>query len=138
MTFNIKSRFALAVSENALARPIGRRHGTTGFWVASLRRVQNERLVRMAYMPEHRFVFEAEIDADLTHVMTLTRIDEYIEHEYLKRLNSKEVLSSDGVRNEIVRCIEQGRIVVAFRNAHAFDGATEHTGQNPVWYTEDD
>lgn len=51
------------------------RHGVTHFWLASLKRVQDERLIRIAYMPDRRFVLEAEIDGEATHVMVAERLD---------------------------------------------------------------
>lgn len=135
MPFNVKSNFALAVCKGVLSKPVGKRDGITGFWKASLRRVQDELVVRMAYLPDRRFVLEAEIDPDATHTMVSSRIDEYIEHECLKRSQTHSVLPLDAIRKEMIEAVEQERIVVAFRNARAFHGDIEHTGRNPVWYT---
>ncbi len=137
MPFNVKSHYALAVCKNVLSKPGGNRDGITGFWKASLHRVQNELVVRVAYLPDRRFVFEADIDADATHIMVSSRIDEYIEHECLKRSQTHSVLPLDAIRQEMREAIAQGRIVVAFRNAHAFQGNIEHTGRNPIWYTRE-
>ena len=135
MAFNVKSNYALTVCESILSKPPANRHGITGFWIAALRRVQDERLVRLAYMPEHRFVLEADIDAAGTHVMVRSRLDEYIEHELLKRSRESEPQSMDNIRAVLQRCIDQRRLVVAFRNARPLDGDINHAGQNPVWYS---
>ncbi len=138
MTLNIKSNFALTIAQEALRRSAGERHGITGFWVASLHRVCNERLLRIAHMPQRVFVLEAEIDADATHIMVPERMDEYTEHERLKRAQLNRTLAIDDIRAEMNRCIDQGRLVVAFRNARAIDVHVEHTNRNPVWYTEEE
>lgn len=137
MAFNVKSHYALAVCRSVLSKPVGERNGITGFWKASLARVQDELVVRVAYLPDRRFVFEADIDADATHIMVSSRIDEYIEHECLKRSLSHSVLPLDAIRKEMREAVEHGRIVVAFRNARAFQGDIDHTARNPVWYTKE-
>jgi len=135
VTFNVKSRYALAVRNHVIALPAGHRHGITGFWAASAWRVQNERLVRIAYLHDRRFVLEAEIDAEGTHVMVQGRFDEYIAHEVVKRADER--LPVVELRREIQNCIDRGRIIVAFRNARAIDGDIEYSGRNPVWYSEE-
>jgi hypothetical protein len=104
-------------------------------WPTGLSRVQKQGLMRIAYMPDRRFVFDAEIDPDGTHIMVPERMDEYMEHELLKRSQTNEALKLDVIRSELEQCIKQGRIVVAFRNARAIHADTGYTGQNPVWYT---
>ena|SRR5437667_4623871 len=141
MAVNIKFDRALAVCKSVLSRPPRERHGITGFWHASLRRVRNQRLIRLADMPHRRFVLEAEINPAGTHVMVLERMEEYIDHELLKRSLNLDELSPDEVHKardklrEILRPCD--RIVIAFRNAHVLGDEIEHRGKNPVWYTED-
>jgi hypothetical protein len=91
----------------------------------------------MAYLPDRRFVLEADIDADATHVMVSSRIDEYIEHECLKRSQTHSLLPLDAIRKEMREAVAHERIVVAFRNARAFQGDIEHPTRNPVWYTSE-
>ena len=135
MPFNVKSNYSLAVCKNVLSKPVGKRNGITGFWKASLPRVQNELIVRVAYLPDRRFVFEADIDADASHVMVASRIDEYIEHECVKRSQAHSLVPLDAIRKDMIAAIAGERIVVAFRNARVFQGDIEHTARNPVWYT---
>lgn len=75
-----------------------KRDGITGFWKASLPRVQNELVVRVADLPDRRFVFGADIDAEASHVMVASRIDEYIEHECVKRSQAYSVLPLAAIR----------------------------------------
>ncbi len=85
MSFNVKSRLADAVVEAALSKPPGQRHGSTGFWKASLKRVLEHRHIRIATLHGHRFLLIAEIDKEKTHVMVPDRLEEYLEHERLKQ-----------------------------------------------------
>lgn len=137
MPFNVKTRRAMALWESLLAKPAGQRHGATGFWRASLPKVRAERLLRVAYLPERRFVFEADIDPHGTHTMTSSRIEEYLEHERFKLSGFDPSKSIDQIVEEIRGCIAQGRIVVAFHDARPFDRGIGYTGQNPLWYTSD-
>jgi hypothetical protein len=137
MSFNVKSRLADAVVEAALARPPGARHGFTGYWVASLRRVLDERVLRIATLNGHHFLLEAQIDPDATHVMRPDRMEEYVEHELLKHSKDKTALSIAAARARMKECITQGRIVVAFKNARPLAGPISSTGRNPVWYEPD-
>ncbi|PYS20755.1 MAG: hypothetical protein DMF72_20075 [Acidobacteria bacterium] len=137
MAFNVKSIWTSTVARNVLSKPAGMRHGMTGFWVASVPRIQKERIVRMAYLPNRRFVLEAEIDAGGTHVMAQSRFDEYLEYELLKRSQGGHPLPVAQLRNDIQTCINRGRIVVAFRNARAYSGNADESGRNPIWYTDD-
>ena len=141
MTVNIKFNQALAICKSVLSKPAGERHGITGFWHASLRRVQDQRLIRLADMTHRRFVLEAEIDPAGTHMMVPERMEEYIDHELLKRSLNLDGLSPDEVhkaRDKLRQLLRPcDRIVIAFRNAHVLGGEIEHRGKNPVWYTED-
>lgn len=137
MAFNVKSQWARTVARHVLSKPAGNRDGISGFWVSSVPRIQNERIFRMAYLDDRRFVFEAEIDAGGTHVMQQSRFDEYLEHELLKRSQSYHPMELAQLRRDIQDCINRGRIVVAFRNARAFAGDAGDTGRNPIWYTDD-
>ena len=141
MTVNIKFNQALAICKSVLSKPAGERHGITGFWHASLRRVQDQRLIRLADMPHRRFVLEAEINPAGTHVMVLERMEEYIDHELLKRSLKLDGLSPDervkardNVREILRHC---DRVVIAFRNARALNGQIEHGGKNPIWYADE-
>jgi hypothetical protein len=137
MAFNIKTRYALALRDHVLARPPGHRNAITGFWVAGLKRVQSEPIVRIAFLDTHQFVLEADIDVPGTHVMIPGRIEEYLDHERLKH-QATELLNPEmrlQMRLCVQRCIDAGRIVVAFRNARAIDGDMDNNGRNPIWYT---
>ena len=141
MAVNIKFDQALVVCKSVLSKPVGERDGITGFWHASLPRVQGQSLIRIAAMRRRRFVLEAEIDPEGSHMMTPERMEEYINHELLKRSLNLHGLSPDEVRKardkirEILRPCD--RIVIAFRNARPLDGVIEHLGKNPIWYTSD-
>lgn len=137
MSFNVKSWLADAVVDAVLAKPSGSRHGITGFWLASLNRVLNERILRIGTLNGHHFLLAAEIDTIATHVMDPKRFDEYVEHEILKHSKDKDSLSIQAARTHVEECIEKGRIVVAFRNARAFTGGFKSNGRNSVWYEED-
>jgi hypothetical protein len=136
VTFNVKTRFALTLRDTVLSKPPGQRNAVTGFWVASLARVQDEQLVRIAYLPDSRFVLEADIDPAVTHLMVRDRMDEYIAHELLKRSRETSPVSMDWVKSELEKCIDRRRVVVGFRNARPIDGPIENHGQNPVWYSD--
>ena len=136
MPFNLKTRFGVTLRDVVLSKPSGQRNGVTGFWIASLNRVQDEQCVRIADLLERRYVLEGDIDAAATHAMVPARIDEYIAHEMLKRSRDTERVSMDWLKAQMDRCIEQGRLVVAFKNARPIDGPIEHSGQNPVWYSD--
>jgi hypothetical protein len=133
MAFNVKSTWALALA--GLSRP--NRDGISGFWRASLPRVQNERIYRLAYISERRFVLEADIDSERTHIMVPDRFDEYLEHALLKRSRNPRLVDLDFLRRAIRKYINQGRIVVALRNARPISGDAGETRRNPVWYTPD-
>lgn len=137
MSFNVKSRLVGAVVDAVLAKPSGSRHGITGFWLASLDRVRNERILRIGTLHGHHFLLAAEIDPVATHVMDPKRLDEYVEHEILKHSNDKDSHSIQAARAHVKECVEKGRIVVAFRNARAFTGGFKSNGRNSVWYEED-
>jgi hypothetical protein len=137
MSFNVKTEFAATLRQAALAKPPNARIGVTGFWVASLRRVQESGILRIADLHDKRFVLEADIDAATTHIMVPERLDEYIQHELFKRSQQKSTISMQQVITTLQRCILKGRIVVAFRDARPIDRPTNHTTQNPVWYTEE-
>jgi len=64
-------------------------------------------------------------------------IFEYVEHELLKHSRDGVPRPLDDVRALVRGCIEQGRVVVAFRNARATDVETGHVAQNPLWYSID-
>jgi hypothetical protein len=125
----------LALAGHILSRP--NRDGISGFWRASLSRVQNERIYRLAYISERRFVLEADIDSEHTHVMVPDRFDEYIEHALLKRSHNPRLVDLDALRRAIRKYINQGRIIVALRNARPIYGDAGDTGRNPIWYTPD-
>ena len=133
MAFNVKTRLAQALWQVLQERPAGQRHGTTGFWLASLERVRSQGVVRVADLPSSRFVFEADIDPEGTHVMSASRMSEYLEHFRIRTLSGQPLEEPPDAT--IHRCLAQGRIVVVFRSARPHDGPMNHTGQNPVWYT---
>lgn len=135
MALNIKTQYALAIRDHVLALPPGHRNGITGFWVAALNRAQNEAILRIALLNAHGFVLEADIDPEGTHVMVPEPIEEYLDHERLKRRDHP--LPDAEMRQTVENCIRGGRIVVTFRNARAFDGDPHHVGRNPIWYTAD-
>ncbi|MCP9850766.1 hypothetical protein [Cyanobium sp. Morenito 9A2] len=137
MSFNVKSWLVDAVVDSVLAKPSGSRHGITGFWLASLNRVRNERILRIGTLHGHHFLLAAEIDTDTTHVMDPNRLDEYVEHEMLKHSKDKDSFSIQAARAHVQECVEKGRIVVAFRNARALTGEFKSNGRNSVWYEED-
>ena len=137
MAFNVRSKWAHTVAHHVLSKPAGTRDGISGFWIASVPRIQNERIFRMAFLGDSRFVLEAEIDASGTHVMQQSRFDEYLELELLKRSQSDHPVELAQLRREIQECIDRGRIVVAFLNARAFTEETRYRERNPVWYTND-
>src|SRR5262249_22195706 len=116
LAFNVKSKWARTVARHVLSQPVGSRHGFSGFWIASVPRVQNEGIFRMAYLDDGQFVLEADIDATGTHQMTQSRFDEYLEHELVKRSQSYHPMALNQLRNDIQDCINRGRMVVAFRN----------------------
>lgn len=135
MALNIKTQYALAIRDHVLALPPGHRNGITGFWVAALNRVQSETIIRIAFMNDHRFVMEADIDPRGTHVMVRERIEEYLDHERLKRRDHP--LPDAEMLQKVQNCTNGRRIVVAFRNARAFDRDIHYVGRNPIWYTAD-
>ena len=137
MAFNIKTRQAHALWAELEEKRAEERDGFSGFWRASLERVREQRLLRVADLDSRRFVFEADIDPAATHAMTMARMDEYRRHEAVKAVDAAYAASLGPLDEAIRRCIAQGRIVVAFRNARAIDDVMEHSGSNPVWYTED-
>ena len=134
MAFNVKSTWAVTLANHILSRP--NRDGISGFWRASLPRVQSERIYRLAYIPERRFVLEADIDSERTHTMVSDRFDEYVEHAVLMR-SGPGIVDLESRRRAVRKYIDQGRIVVALRNARPISGDTGETGRNPVWYTRD-
>jgi hypothetical protein len=135
MAFNVKSSWAVPLANHILSRPD--RDGVSGFWVASLQRVRDERIYRLAFITERRFVLEADIDSERTHTMVPDRFEEYLEHALLKRSHNPRLVDLDYLRSAIRKYINQGRIVVALRNARAISGDSGETGRNPVWYTRD-
>lgn len=137
MAFNVRSEWARTVARHVMSKPAGRRHGISGFWTASAPRVQGERIFRMAYIPDRRFVLEAAIDPQGTHVMTQSRFEEYVEHEWLKLSQNHRALPLDRIRRDVQTCIDRGRIVVAFRNARYYAGDIDIAGRTPFWYTVD-
>lgn len=137
MSFNVKSRLADAVVQAALSKPAGHRHGCTGFWKASLKRVLEERYLRIATLNGHRFLLLAEIDPEGTHTMQPERLGEYIEHEFLKQSLEQTPLSQSEAEAKVKERLVQGRIVVAFKDARAISGSIETTSRNPVWYEEE-
>jgi hypothetical protein len=137
LAFNVKSRWTRTVARHVFSKAKANRDGISGFWVASVPRIQNERIFCIACLDDRRFVLEAEIDAGGTHVMQQSRFDEYLEYELLKRSQNYHPMELAQLRREIQDCINRGRIVVAFRNARAFAGDAGDTGRNPVWYTDD-
>jgi hypothetical protein len=117
VAFNVKSTWAVALADHILSQP--NRDGISGFWVASLPRAQNERIYRLVYIPERRFVLEADIDSERTDVMVPDRFDENVEHALLKRSRIARLTDVDALRRATRKYIDQRRIVVALRNARA-------------------
>jgi hypothetical protein len=135
MAFNVKSEWAATLANHILSQP--NRDGISGFWRASLSRVQDERIYRLAQIPRQGFVLEADIDSERTHVMVADRFDEYVEHALLKRSRTAQIVDVDFLRRAIRKYIDRGRVVAALRNARPISGDTGETGRNPVWYTSD-
>jgi hypothetical protein len=132
MAFNVKSKYALLVRDEVLKKPPGKRNGFTGFWVASLKHIEKETTVRIAYMPKGLFVLEADIDHSNTRRMQEKDLDVYVRHENLKQ---KGKYPREKLEKIVRRCIRDGRIVIAFRNARSIVKDMNHSGRNPVWYT---
>jgi hypothetical protein len=135
MAFNVKSEWADALASHILSRP--NRDGISGFWRASLSRVRNERIYRLAHLRERRFVLEADIDSERAHRMVPDRFDEYLEHALLKRSHNPRLVDLDYLRRAIRKYTNQGRIIVALRDARTISGDPGETGRNPIWYTSD-
>jgi hypothetical protein len=136
MTFNVKTRWGGTLRKHLLSLPVGERHLCTGFWLAALERVRGERLVRIADMTTRQFVLEADIDPTETHEMDATRIEEYVKIELLKRTGFDRSVTLNEVREHVRRRLSKGAIVVAFRNARAYDAPLDHKGRLPFWYTQ--
>ena len=137
MTFNVKTKWGETVRRHLLSLPVGERNLCTGFWLAALERVRAERLVRIADMRTRRFVLEADIDPTETHAMDPERIEEYVKIELLKRTGIDRGVTLQEVREHVRRRLSKGGVVVAFRNARAYDAPLEHVGRLPFWYTPD-
>jgi hypothetical protein len=137
MAFNVKTKWGETIRRHVLSLPPRERSLCTGFWLAALDRVKSERLLRIADMNTHRFVLEADIDPDETHSMHPDRIEEYVKIELLKRTGADQAVTLQEVREHVRRRLSKGGIVVAFRNARAYDAPLEHRGRLPFWYSLD-